>query len=60
MLFLKVLFIQITTAAAFCALHLGLDWISEGYGLNPLVAGAFIAVLIGVPHFALQLLRRIA
>jgi hypothetical protein len=43
--------IQIAAVAAVAYLHVGQLWITEGYGLHPIIAGAVAGALILAPYF---------
>lgn len=49
---LTVFFAQFATYGAILGLELGRSWISEGYGLHPILAGAAILALILAPYVA--------
>lgn len=50
MILMKLLITQILTGLACLSLMLGNDWLAEGYGLHPLIAGAAAVVFIILPY----------
>ena len=47
---LRIALAQIATVGAFVSYHLGNAYMTEGHGMHPMLAGAFILMFVGIPY----------